>query len=831
MEITTNKEYIILGEDFQDLMDYISEVLIQTYPCQYTTVEHLILGMLELKDCHASTILDNILREETIEELIKYYDNLLRTGYKLHTINKEDNLVNLERFFRCIVKESEKQGNERSDTEHLLLSLVNPENGYSVADKFAQLGVTYKVIQDKAKTCNFISKPAPIDNKPIRKKMEKKIPSKVKTNSKTISVNEPTPFISKYTTNITEEVKDGKYDNVIGRDEVMDTVIKTLAKRKKNNVILVGKQGVGKTSIVYKLASMIESDNVPAILENKQIVKLDTMGIVSGTQLRGMFEERVDDLFKELKSNSNYILFIDDIQSVVRTSNKDKDGDVSEMLSKILTDGNVRVIATTSFKDYRNGIENNSNLSNKFQKVIIEPTSKETTLEILKDHKKYYEDFHRVKYEDSSLTKIIHLADRYITNKSFPDSAIDVLDLSGAAISINNKHTKKSREFKDKIKEIEVEKKEAMSQGDFEKLDEIATKESALRKKYEDQKRKARNNRTTWPKVTEENIADTISQMTNIPVSKLSVSDKESIINMDKILKEVVIGQDESIDEISKAIKRNKAGLGNKNKATVFMLIGKTGSGKTLISKELAKQVYGDEKALIRFDMSEYQDKTSVNKLLGSSAGYVGYENGGLLTEAIKNKPYCVLLFDEIEKADDSIYNVFLQLFDEGRLTDNNGTVVNFKNVIVIMTSNVGAKEVSELGDGVGFQTNSDNNKKLIMNKALKNKFNPEFLNRIDKVLYFNPLTDENIKEICKIEIDKMSDRIEENGIKINYSEDVIDFIYKKAILEKEYGARPIIRLIQDYISDKLADCVLINEEVDKVFNISVNGNGEIEIK
>ena len=339
------------------------------------------------------------------------------------------------------------------------------------------------------------------------------------------------------------------------------------------------------------------------------------------------------------------------------------------------------------------------------------------------------------------------------------------------------------------------------------------------------------NDESTWIKATEDDIADTVSAITTIPVSKLSDSNKTTILHIDEILKKDVIGQDEAINDISKAIKRSRAGFSDNNRCISLMLIGKSGVGKTLIAKKLAENVFGDEKSLVRFDMSEYQDKTSVNKLLGSSAGYVGYDNGGLLTEAVKNKPYCVLLFDEIEKADESIYNVFLQLFDEGRLTDNNGTTVNFKNVIVIMTSNVGAKQASELGNGVGFQSNEEENKKAIIEKSLKNKFNPEFLNRIDKIIHFNSLTDENIKAITALELDKLTNRVKENGVNLTYNSDVVDYVFKKAIREKEYGARPVMRIIQDNISDKIVDMVLESDNNQNSFDISIDKYDEVTVK
>ena len=519
------------------------------------------------------------------------------------------------------------------------------------------------------------------------------------------------------------------------------------------------------------------------------------------------------------------------MQNIVRNTGKDKDGDLSDVIGRILTEGDVRVIGTIPFKDYRNGIENNSALSTKLQKIIVEPSSKEETFEILKSNKGYYENFHHVKFDDACLLKAVKLAKRYITNNSLPDSAIDVIDLTGASISLNNEQSISLKALKEKLKSFDTEKKNAMNSGNFEKLDEIAKKESQLQKDISDMKKIIDNDESTWIKVTEDDIADTVSAITTIPVSKLSDSNKTTILHIDEILKKDVIGQDEAINDISKAIKRSRAGFSDNNRCISLMLIGKSGVGKTLIAKKLAENVFGDEKALVRFDMSEYQDKTSVNKLLGSSAGYVGYENGGLLTEAVKNKPYCVLLFDEIEKADESIYNVFLQLFDEGRLTDNNGTTVNFKNVIVIMTSNVGAKQASELGNGVGFQSNEEENKKAIIEKSLKNKFNPEFLNRIDKIIHFNSLTDENIKAITALELDKLTNRVKENGVNLTYNSDVVDYVFKKAIREKEYGARPVMRIIQDNISDKIVDMVLESDNNQNSFDISIDKYDEVTVK
>ena len=824
--------------EYKDILAYMLDILGNEFPTAEFTPEYIMLAILDNPRCHANLVMDNILMTDTLDYLRSYYAQVIREEPKKPILNKD---VKFDKELSDIINRAEDEAEFLNSTklgsEHILLSIINPANHFKVGEKLISFGLAYDSICSNCR--DFVEeteqkspKVKKVDNSYISNNhQDAKIPLKSEINSKVFVQNGNTPFINKYTINLHEEIANGKYDKLIGREDVLDNVIKVLSRRRKNNVILVGKPGTGKTSIGYRLAEMIDCGSVPDNLEGKQVVMLDVMALLSGTHLRGMFEERVDGLFKELKNNSNYILFIDDMQNIVRNTGKDKDGDLSDVISKILTEGDVRVVGTISFKDYRNGIENNSVLSTKLQKIIVEPSTKEETFKILKSNKSYYENFHHVKFDDECLLKAVKLAKRYITNNNLPDSAIDVIDLTGASISLNNKQSTSMKTLKEELNSFDGEKKKAMNSGNFEKLDEIAKKESQLLKKISDMKKKIDNDESTWIHATEDDIADTVSAITTIPVSKLSISNKTTILHIDEILKKDVIGQDEAINEIAKAIKRSRAGFSDNNKCTSLMMIGTTGVGKTLIAKKLAENVFGDEKALIRFDMSEYQDKTSVNKLLGSSAGYVGYENGGLLTEAVKNKPYCVLLFDEIEKADESIYNVFLQLFDEGRLTDNNGTTVNFKNVIVIMTSNIGAKQASEMGNGVGFQSNVEENKKSIIEKSLKNKFNPEFLNRIDNIIHFNALTDDNIKVITRLELNKLRNRVKENGVNLKFGSDVIDYVFKKAIREKEYGARPIMRIIQDNISDKVVDLVLESENKQNSFDISINKDDEVIVE
>lgn len=828
--------------EYTDILAYMLDVLNNEFPTVEFTPEYIMLSILDNPRCHANMIMDNILMTDTLDYLRNYYADIIKGQPKKPILNITTKFKFNEELTGIFDKaeiEANTMSSSKLGSEHVLLAIMNPSNHFKIAEKLNSLGLSYDSMCNNCRDFEASSteqktpKVKKSDNSYINNNHQDngKMPLKSEVNSKVFVQNGNTPFINKYTIDLHEEIANGKYDKLVGRESILNNIITVLSRRRKNNVILVGKPGCGKTSIGYRLAEMIDEGCVPATLEGKKVVMLDVMALLSGTHLRGMFEERVDGLFKELKNNSNYILFIDDMQNIVRNTGKDKDGDLSDVIGRILTEGDVRVIGTIPFKDYRNGIENNSALSTKLQKIIVEPSSKEETLEILKSNKGYYENFHHVKFDDACLLKAVKLAKRYITNNSLPDSAIDVIDLTGASISLNNENSMFLKALKENINLFDAEKKHAMNSGDFEKLDEIAKKESQLQKDISDFKKILENDESTWIKATEDDIADTVSAITTIPVSKLSDSNKTTILHIDEILKRDVIGQDEAINDISKAIKRSRAGFSDNNRCISLMLIGKSGVGKTLIAKKLAENVFGDEKALVRFDMSEYQDKTSVNKLLGSSAGYVGYDNGGLLTEAVKNKPYCVLLFDEIEKADESIYNVFLQLFDEGRLTDNNGTTVNFKNVIVIMTSNVGAKQASELGNGVGFQSNEEENKKAIIEKSLKNKFNPEFLNRIDKIIHFNSLTDENIKTITALELEKLTNRVKENGVNLTYNSDVVDYVFKKAIREKEYGARPVMRIIQDNISDKIVDMVLESDNNQNSFDISIDKYDEVTVK
>ena len=805
----------LYSNELKGIMSYMVDVLSKEFPTDVFTPEYLITSILDNSKSHAYMILDNCLMTQNLQELKKIYVNWLKTNKKDNVIQHNKDEVKFDEELDKILINSENEQKELKSilvgSEHVLLSMLNPNNKCEkIQEVFKNIGIDYNFIINKCTEKNKKENTSN-NNKKVMKKPSM-LPLKGEINQQAVSNS--SEFISKYTINLNQLAKEGKIDELVGRKKEMERIIKIMARRKKNNVVLVGKGGCGKSHIIYGLANMIVENKVPNLLKNKEIVMLDVMTLVSGTHFRGMFEERVNGLFNELKNSKNHILFIDDMQQILRSGSKEKDTDLSSWIGDILANGEVSVIGTTTFKDYRNTIEINSSISRKLQKIVIEPTTVQETIEIIEKTKHYYEDFHNVRYNSDVVRKTVELANRYVTDRSLPDSAIDIIDLSGAYTCLIDREPKHILDMKKRLLDLNKERTDFLNKGEFEMVDSLNKEENSLKKKVSDYERETEKDKSKYSiDITIDNIASSVSDMTNIPVNKLTTNEKQKIAKIESILKESVVGQDEAIENICRIIKRNKVGLGDKTKTLGnVLMLGPSGCGKTLIAKKIAEEIFGSDKDLVRIDMSEYSEKNSVAKLTGAAPGYVGFENGGQLTEAIKNKQHCVLLLDEIEKADQEVYNLFLQLFDEGRLTDSSGQIVNFKNVIVLMTSNIGAKQASEMGKGLGFVNDESANKKSIIEKSLKQTFTPEFINRIDQIVHFNSLSNDNLRDIVILEINKFNKRLNELNFNLTYTDEVVNYIHKLSIEQKEYGARPIIRLIQDKIEDQITDLMLNND-------------------
>lgn len=628
-----------------------------------------------------------------------------------------------------------------------------------------------------------------------------------------------TPVLDNFSRDLNKLAEDGKLDPVIGRDREILRIAQILSRRKKNNPIIVGEPGCGKTAIVEGLAMKIVSGECPRNLLDKRLVNLDLTSVVAGTKYRGQFEERMKVIIEELQANPNIIVFIDEIHTLVGSGNSAGSMDGSNIFKPALARGEVQVIGATTLDEFRKNIEKDGALERRFQKVVVEPSSVVETIQILKNVRDKYETYHKVTYSDEVIETCVKLADRYITDREFPDKAFDILDEVGARMQTELKVPEVVEELKRKAAEIKQQKIDVVKKQNYEQAAQLRDKEKKVLDKLEDEKRKFEEQMSKdKQKVTLEDVYDVVSNMTKIPVNKMSVDDTKALLNLDKHIVGTVIGQDAAVIKVAKSIKRNRLGIKDPNRPIgSFVFLGSTGVGKTHLAKQLAKEMFGSEEALIRVDMSEYQEKHTVSKLVGAPPGYVGYEEGGLLTEKVKNKPYSVILFDEVEKAHKDVFTVLLQILDDGHVTDSLGRKINFKNTLIILTSNLGVKKLQDFGTGIGFGTNAYSNeeaKKDILMKEMKNFFSPEFINRIDDTIVFNSLSQDDIKKITDIELKKLMKRLDDMKYKITYDESLVEYIAKIGY-DELYGARPMKRAIQDKVEDLLSEEVLTDKIVE----------------
>jgi ATP-dependent Clp protease ATP-binding subunit ClpC len=778
----------------------------------YIGVEHLLLGMIREGDGKAIRIL-----LEFNLDLNQIRTEVEGTLTKSASI-KNANLTNIplvkqaEKVLKITYLEAKLFKSPMIGTEHLLLSILKEPD--SVACRILN---KYGVIHENAK-----DELEAILNDTIESKADfpgaedEGQDESFSSQRKAADPKSKTPVLDNFGRDLTKMAEAGKLDPIVGREKEIERVSQILSRRKKNNPILIGEPGVGKSAIAEGLALRIVQRKVSRILFDKRIVSLDLASLVAGTKYRGQFEERMKAVMQELEKNDDIILFIDEIHTIIGAGGASGSLDASNMFKPALARGELQAIGATTLDEYRQHIEKDGALERRFQKVIIEPTNQDETFQILNNIKERYEDHHGVTYTEEALWACVKLTERYITDRHLPDKAIDALDEVGSRVHITNINVPKEIvDIEGKIEALKDQKNEVIKSQQYEKAAELRDNERKLQEQLDLAKEKwEEESKTKRIIVSEENVAEVVSMMCGIPVTRISQKESGKLANMGDDIKDKVIGQDEAVAKVVKAIQRNRAGLKDPNKPIgSFFFLGPTGVGKTQLAKVLARYLFDTEDSLIRIDMSEYMEKFSISRLVGAPPGYVGYEEGGQLTEKVRRKPYSIILLDEIEKAHPDVFNLLLQVLDEGHMTDGLGRKIDFKNTILIMTSNIGARQLADFGTGVGFGTKSqveqkEENTKGVIQNALRKAFSPEFLNRMDDMIMFKNLTRENIHVIIDLELEKLYGRINELGYKISLSDKAKDFIVDKGYDEK-FGARPLKRAIQKYIEDPLAEEII----------------------
>jgi ATP-dependent Clp protease ATP-binding subunit ClpC len=777
--------------------------------------EHLLLGLIREGDNTALKILKNL--QIDIYELRKEIELAVKdkTGKSIANINSLPLTKQAEKVIRVTVLEAKSLKSPQVETEHLMLSIL--KNKENIATQILnQMEIDYESFRNELGVVRSNEPRADFDDSGEEEFDEEKsryAQQKQKTQSGTKS---KTPVLDNFGRDITRLAESGALDPIVGREEEIERVSQILSRRKKNNPILIGEPGVGKTAIVEGLALRIIQRKVSRVLYDKRVVSLDLAALVAGTKYRGQFEERMKAIMNELEKNRDVILFIDEIHTLVGAGGASGSLDASNIFKPALARGELQCIGASTLDEYRMYIEKDGALDRRFQKVLIEPPSVDETIQILNNIKSKYEDFHNVSYADDAIDACVKLSDRYITDRLLPDKAIDVMDEVGARVHLKNINVPQEiLDLEKKIEDIKQEKNKVVKSQRFEEAAALRDTEKKLGEELEKAKSKweEESKHMRYP-IDEEAIAEVVSMMTGIPVKRMVQAETEKLRKMSEDLQGAVIGQDEAILKVVKAIQRNRVGLKDPKKPIgTFIFLGPTGVGKTELARALARHMFDSEEALIRIDMSEYMEKFTVSRLIGAPPGYVGYEEGGQLTERVRRKPYSVVLLDEIEKAHPDIYNILLQVLDDGQLTDGLGRKVDFKNTLIIMTSNIGVRQLKDFGDGVGFATsarvqNQEEAGKAVIEKALKKTFSPEFLNRIDDVIIFNSLTKDHIFRIIDILMKGVLARLKTLGFTLELSEEVKEFLAEKGY-DVQFGARPLHRAIQKYLEDPLAEEIL----------------------
>jgi ATP-dependent Clp protease ATP-binding subunit ClpC len=794
--------------------------------------EHIILSTLLDNDNDTVKVLRNMGIEtgDLYDKLADYIRKTVNapsiTNHTRKTLPMSNESANI---IKTVDKECEKLNDTSMDAPHVFLAILLSK--LPVNDFLNSYGINYSSFKTKFKEMRDDFPSGAYEGDEHDETQDESFKRK---NPKQGEAKSKTPVLDNFCRDVSKAVERGEIDPVVGRSVEIKRVSQILSRRKKNNPILIGEPGVGKTSIVEGLAQLIKDGNAPRTLIGKRIFTLDLASIVAGTKYRGQFEERMKAVLEECKANPDIVLFIDELHTIVGAGNASGSLDASNIFKPALARGELQVIGATTLDEYRENIEKDGALTRRFQQVLVEEPTLDETKTILMNIKEKYEKHHKVKYTDEAIEECVKLSARYIMDRSMPDKAIDVLDEAGATTNV-------SVEKPENIKKLEAKKAEI----NIKKLDVVRSQKYEEAAKLRDEEKKVVEDlaaaNAEWSAKLDKNItevgveliSEVVSMMTGIPLTKISIQESKRLVNMDKDLMGKVIGQDAAVSKVVKAIKRNRIGIKDKNKPVgSFIFLGPTGVGKTLLAKLLAEYVFGDADSLVRMDMSEYMEKHSVSRLIGPPPGYVGYDQGGQLTEKVRRKPHCVILFDEIEKAHEDVFNLLLQLLDEGQLTDGLGRKVNFKNALIILTSNIGVREVTSFGKSMGFETassivNEENKARAIIEKALKKKFRPEFLNRIDESIIFNGLKEEDIHQIIYLEVAKLEERVIEMGYKLKIDKEAIEFLAKQGY-DEAYGARPLTRAIQHYVEDPVADEIL-NDKIAEGETIHISFDKEKE--